>query len=285
MTWFYFALGTAVCWSVGQVFVKRGFANTPPLWNNIVNNLLALILWPPVVLWLSGFSINVPSPSIFSVIFISSCFYHTFFYAISKGRLSLTGTVIAGYPVATIVLSFVFLNERLALLQYIGILFILSGGVTVALPERVERENGKDLSWIWWGMAGAVLLGTGDFLTKVSVNHIGSYSHIFFLSIVSVIVSGLNFLIDSKNRSTPRFFKVSFRPTFIGILLHLFGGMLFLLAFDYGGASLIVTVSSVYPAFVVLLAIRFLGEKISRRQAMGIAVTVLGLLFVGLGTA
>jgi len=61
MIWFPLALSAALCWAVGAVLVKQGFATIPPLWNNIVNNVLALLIWIPVVLVLSKSHINLPS--------------------------------------------------------------------------------------------------------------------------------------------------------------------------------------------------------------------------------
>ena len=62
------------------------------------------------------------------------------------------------------------------------------------------------------------------------------------------------------------------------------GTLLFILAFDYGKVSLIAPVSSIYPAIIALLAVRFLGEKITIKQGTGIGVIVSGLVLIGLGT-
>ncbi len=284
MLWFPLAIGAAVFWSVGQILIKRGFETIPPLWNNILNDLLSLFIYVPAALLLGRFSIARPPLIVFVYLFLSSMLYHVFFYSISKGQISLTGTVVAGYPVVTIVLSYFFLNERLTLFQYAGIALILSGCVTVALPENQPHYKNRNYSWILWGMAGAVTIGTGDFITKLSINIVGAYTYIFFLALVSSGVSGLNFLLDRNNRKTPVFFHQSFLGTFVGIIIHLTGAVMFLTAFNYGKVSLIVSVSSVYPALVVLMAVKFLGEKINAKQRSGIATAIIGLILIGLGT-
>lgn len=283
MRWFLLALGASLCFAVSQIFVKKGFKNIPPLWNNIINNLLTFFFWMPPVLLFSGFKIMIPSPLIFSAIFIASSFYQSFYYVISKGQISLTGTVVAGCPAITIILSYLFLGERLTSFQYLGIALLLMGGIIVALPENKSLNEGKDRSWLLWGLSGAFLIGTGDFLTKFSINQIGSYSHIFFLSLIFNLISILNYTIDKNNRPIPKFFSKSFLNTFIGIAIHLLGALIFLLAFDYGKVSLITPVASIYPAFVVLLAMRFLKESITLKQGMGIFVILIGLILMGYG--
>jgi len=116
MTWFVFALTAAVSWAIGQVLIKKGLASVSPLWNNIFYNFFGLLLWVPAALVLSGLKINLPSFPILLLIFVIAACYMFVFYAFSKGEISLVGTLTAGYPVVTIVLSYLFLGERLSAL-------------------------------------------------------------------------------------------------------------------------------------------------------------------------
>lgn len=284
MIWFILTLSAALCWAVGQIFIKKGFEHIQPLWNNIFNNILSLFIYLIPALWISKFEINTPSFIVFIFIFTATLLYLGFFYSISRGQLSLTGTIVAGYPIITAILSYLFLNEHLTVLQYGGIALILTGGVFVALPDRTEHIKPKHSSWVLWGLLGALTIGTGDFFTKLSVNSIGSYSHMIFLALISNATSGLNYLLDKKNRKAPKIFHKSFGPTFTGLLIQLIGAFFFILAFDYGKVSLVTSVSSVYPAVMVLLAVKFLNEKITRLHIIGIGVAVCGLIIIGLGS-
>jgi len=289
MIWFPFSFGAAVFWAFGHVFLKKGFDHVVPLWNNILDKVISLVLWLPVVLILSDFHLTPPPPVVIGVIIAASGLYLFFFYAISKGQISLTGTIVSGYPLFTVLLSFFFLHEELTLLQYAGIALILIGDTVVALPDAggtdmyIERTRGEH-TWILWGFIGALALGIGDFLTKVSINRIGAYSHIFWMSLISNAVVGCNYLSDRRNRPMPPLLQRQALPTIIGIVVNLAGALLFLLAFDYGKVSLIAPVSSTYPALMALLAVKFLKEKISFRQGVGIAVAIVGLVLIGFGT-
>jgi transporter family protein len=292
MTWFPFAFGAAIFWAFGHVFLKKGFDHVAPLWNNILDKIISLFLWLPAILFLSGFNIEPPPLEIVLILVASSVLYLFFFYAISRGQISLTGTIVAGYPLFTVVLSYFFLDEKLGLLQYAGIALILTGDTIVALPERNNgndrktRRNGTphDYGWVLWGFIGALSLGVGDFLTKVSINRIGAYNHIFWLALVSNAAVVCNYLVDRRNRQAPPLLRKQALPTIIGVVINLAGALLFLLAFDYGKASLIAPVSSIYPVLMALLAVRFLKERISQRQATGIGIAIVGLILVGMGT-
>ncbi len=284
MTWLIFALAAAVSWAVGQVLIKRGLENVPPLWNNILYNFFGLLLWVPAALLLSGFRINLPTFPIFLTIFtVASCFM-VVFYAFSKGEISLVGTLTAGYPVVTVVLSYLFLGERLSAIQFFGIPLVLMGGVAIALPEWGLRKA-KNLSWVKWGLLAASLVGLGNFLTKVSVNQIGSYSHIFFIALMYQFLSGANYLLDKRARPLPKFSGKTLLPTLLGNAVYVLGALFISLAFGLGKASLVTTVSSTNAALMVVLATVFLKERLTLRQACGIGGAILGVVLIGLGSA
>jgi uncharacterized membrane protein len=282
MTWFVLTLSASLLWAVGQVLVKKGFEHIPPLWNNIFGNFLMLLFNIITALLLSGFSLRIPSLMTTIVIITAASFYHTYYYAISKGDVSLTGTVVAGYPLFTITLSQVFLHERLSPFQFLGVGLVIAGDIFVALPERAKAEAIKNLGWVVWGLVCCTLIGVGDFLTKLSINQIGSYSYIFFLAVVSNPIGAFNYLIDKKGRHFPDLKRGKALPTFFGLIIITIGTILFIIAFDHGKVSLIAPVSSIYPAITAVLAVQFLGEKITTKQKLGIVIIVIGLVLVGL---
>lgn len=285
MVWFGFAFCAAVFWALGQILIKKGFSHLSPLWSNIVSNVLSLFIWIPFVLFNTKFLIKLPPLKNIGIILGASSLYHLFYYSISKGKISLTGTLVAGYPIFTIALSHLFLGERLNPLQYLGITLILIGDFTFAIPEKpgkLKNEKGN-LSWILWGLVGACTIGSGDFITKLSINQIGVYRHMLTLSLFSNAVSSINYLLDKKNRDMPKILSRRSLPSFAGIIITLIGSIFFLLAMENGAASLIVSISSIYPGFVALLAVRFLGERVSIKQVTGIITAVFGLILIGLG--
>ncbi len=284
MLWFALALSAALFWSAGSILVKKGFAYLNPLWNNIINSLLSLLVFVPAALLLTRFRIPAPDWGTLAAVLAAALLYQAFYYSLSQGQLSLTATVISAYPLFTIFWSHLFLHERLAAGQYAGAALVLAGGAVVALPQRPGSAARPGRGWVLWGIAGALCLGTGDFLSKFSVTRVGPYANLLFLALAYNLASGLNWLLDRPKRRPPALWSRSFLPSFLGILVHLIGALLFLIAFGFGPASLVSTVSSIYPALLAVLAVRFLGEKIDWKQGLGIGVTVAGLVLIGLAS-
>jgi len=56
----------------------------------------------------------------------------------------------------------------------------------------------------------------------------------------------------------------------------------FYLALDRGKASSVVPMANVYPAIAAILAVAFLGERLTALQVVGIALAVGGVMLIGL---
>lgn len=60
------------------------------------------------------------------------------------------------------------------------------------------------------------------------------------------------------------------------------GGIAFFLALGHGRASIVVPLSSLYPAITILLSLIFLGESPSLTQGIGIALALIASILLGL---
>jgi drug/metabolite transporter (DMT)-like permease len=60
------------------------------------------------------------------------------------------------------------------------------------------------------------------------------------------------------------------------------GNILFLSATGRGQLAVVAVISSLYPAFTVLLARAVLGERMDRIQQLGLAVAALAVILIGI---
>lgn len=279
-TWFLLAILATLFFGIGEVFIKKGFEYITPLWSNILYNTL-ILLRIPLILFLSGFSLKIPTLSIFLIIFISGACYKLHAYAVSKGNVSLVSPLVATYPIVTVILSLIFLNERLYIWQFIGIMLVVASSFTLSLPAKQTFFQITKYSWIYWGIGAALLEGFADFLSKLSINQVGSYSYLFFMTLLLQPVSIANFLVDKGGRKLKRMPLKNFFFPIAGNLAFVVASIFFFLAFDYGKVSLISPIASAYPAVTLLLAILLLKEKVSLRQVTAIGGVILGISLIG----
>jgi len=71
---------------------------------------------------------------------------------------------------------------------------------------------------------------------------------------------------------------------FGGITLYALGTIMFIPALKGGDLSILYPFVSVTYVWVALLSVRFLGEKMNKFKWIGIALIILGVSFIGIGS-
>lgn len=275
--WLAYTLAAAGLWGVGQVLTKRGLIQITPLWNNLIAYGWVIITMIP---WAVNGGVSWERlPAIFPWTLLTATAYSIYFYVVSRGEIALTGTINSMYPLATVILAKLFLGETTSGLHNLGIVATLAGAVLIAWPKDVKV---KLESWVWWGTAGAIMAGSGDFLTKLIIGRSDVYTFTLSHELAFIPVMAALVLVDKKGRSVPRLALRSWWPTLAGVGMMQIGVLSFFIALSLGKASLVAPVSSIYQAITVVLAMLWLKEKVSRRQLVGIALAIGGVLLLAL---
>jgi drug/metabolite transporter (DMT)-like permease len=199
-----------------------------------------------------------------------SCIGNVFYYdALSRGgKAAMLVPLTAMYPLVTILLAMLLLQERLNRIQL--------GGVLVSLAAiylfNVQHEESFLSAALVYSFAPIVLWGAAGFLQKLSTNHIsGELSTLCFLG--AFIPFGVLFLLKEPLPAeiTPTTWLLVIAQGFFLAL----GNYAVLVAFaSEGKASIIAPLSALYPVVSVPIAIFFLGEKIGSREALGVLLAL-----------
>ena len=72
---------------------------------------------------------------------------------------------------------------------------------------------------------------------------------------------------------------------FIGIILYGLGTVLFIPALKGGDLSVLYPFVALVYIWVSLLSVKFLGEKMNRFKWIGVALIIIGVIFIGLGSS
>jgi len=132
--WYLYAVTTVVVWGIWGVFSKLASAHARPR-QMLLFQSVGVIAFALVVLVIEKFKIE-PTAAGFSWSFAAGFFtfigFLTFFAALEQGKASTVVTMSALYPVVTILLSIVFLQEKLTLRQSAGIVLALVASVLLA---------------------------------------------------------------------------------------------------------------------------------------------------------
>jgi len=125
---------TVMLWGVWGVFSKLASPHAKPR-QALLFQAVGAIAFAVVVLVLERFKVTATLPGFgwsFGAGFFTFMGFLAFFAALEQGKASTVVTLSALYPVVTILLSILFLRERLTLRQMAGIALALVASVLLA---------------------------------------------------------------------------------------------------------------------------------------------------------
>lgn len=281
MDWFYLALLTALLWGIGQLFIKISSTTISPLWNILIQAALALILYVPFAL-LNGATFSI-SPLLMLYILIGATFYNLFYYAIEKGTLIITGSILAMYPLVTVVLSTAFLHESLTALK-IGAIMLIFFGIAAMMYRKTKRKEKVSDKVLLAAIGGSIGIGTADFLAKVVIDQNSYENYTLFLPLAYFLSGFVFWIIDKKGRSIKTSFHTG-RLTLavLGVGMLVAGLLSFNAALSTGEVSSVSMVSSIYIGISAVLAFIFLKERVSLIQLLGLLSMFLGAVLISSG--
>lgn len=196
-----------------------------------------------------------------------------YYHALNVGGKAATVIPLTGlYPLVTVILALLFLNEKLNGVQIIGVVLSL---LAIYLFNAQGNEN-FITSGLVYALVPIALWGVAGLLQKISTNHLsGEASTLWFLTaFVPVAVVIL--------LTQPWPAQISTKTWWLVIALGLFfsvGNYGILAAFaSEGKASIITPLSGLYPVVSVPIAIFFLSEKVGVRELTGIGAALVSVI-------
>jgi drug/metabolite transporter (DMT)-like permease len=264
------ALASSVVWGtadfLGGIYTRR-LTLAPVL---VVSQLAGLVLLGVATgltgqLETSAFAVGLVA-GVFGAVGIAA-----FYRALATGTISIVSPVSACGAIVPVGLALA-QGERPGALALAGCAIALAGAVLASVHELTGAPAARS-SVI---LAGTAALGIGGFLYfiahAVRGGHtlpalFGSRSASLALLLLGVLAT------RSSVRMPPR--RI---PAVAGIgLLDVAANALFAAAATRGYLSIVSVLGSEYPVVTVILAQRVLGERVSRPQAAGIALALIGV--------
>jgi len=200
--------------------------------------------------------------------------------AIGASRMAVAQTL---YSPFVIVLSAIFLRERLHGLQWLGAACVL-GGIVLVTWTRDAAMSAVDARRLRSGAAigvfSVLLMAIGIVLAKPMLA-LHAFLWVVWLRVVAGVVGLLAVVAIRRNaaaliaeyravRHWPQIIAGSVAGTYLSMMLWLAG-------YKYTSASIAAVLNETAALFIVLLAVLFLHERVGRRQIVGIALAMLGV--------
>lgn len=279
-----FSIASALTWAFGVIIYKRLGETLPPLALNLRKNALVLVMLVPLIAGWHGLA-----PPALSALDIAICLLSgvigigladtLYFRALNRVGAARMGIVGNFYSPFVLVLSFVFLGERLSALQGVGFLLVSTGVLVIGTPRGV---SGIDHQAMRRGIALGVLAVLLMAIAIVMVKRVLERHDVLWVSAVRMAggVAGMLMLLPfvaapaARTRLDRRGWTLLVGAAFIGQLVAM---LLWLAGYKYTSASIAAILNESASIFIVLLAWLLLREPLTRRKLVGVGFTLSGV--------
>jgi len=282
-----FALSSALGWAWAVILLRRSGETLPPFELNLFKNCLGFALMIPTILVVNGLAFPAYSATDLFFVFTSGllgiALADTWYLrALNLMGASRTGIVASLFSPFVILLSTVFLGERMVSWQWLGFLLVISGVLLVTWRVHRSEVDAHDLKkGAVYGVGAMFLMAVGivmvkeiletrPFLWTVELRLTGGIA-----GMLVVMMFGGRWRRAKQSFSEPQpwgtIIWASFLAAYVALLLWLAGYKLI-------DASVASALNETNGAFIVLLAWLMLGEKISHRKLAGISLTLAGVI-------
>ncbi len=178
-------------------------------------------------------------------------------YNLKKEEVSQVIPVVYTYPIFVAIMAMPLLGESLSQLQWLAIIMVVAGAVMVSVKQSPSGLNNWHAKLLVVLLCSSLLFAVADILSKYALAYVSAWN-LFWLSaflmcglfiIMSISPGSIRQLIDMKQRNSTMCL-LAFNETLAPI-----GMVLLFLALGKGPVSLVSTISSSRPMFVLLFAI------------------------------
>lgn len=279
-----FALISFVGWGTGtllEAVVIRKLNTYSFIICSYILSLFILSFYAPFVLGeLKNLTFNLLMLTLlisFIALFLGTLFY---FEALRIGNRVLVGTIAAAYPLVAVVLSVVFLGDRVSLQQTIAIIITFAGLFLSAIDLRMLKSkflfNKASLLALMpmftWGIYLAFI--------KIPIREIGwfwpNYIYFLFFPIIFLFLK-----LKKLKLEIPRAKNILILVIFSTILVRI-AELSYNFAISKGLVTIVAPIAGSYPALFVILAFLFFKDPITKQQIIGIITTLIGIVLLSI---
>lgn len=267
--------------ALAQGALKKSYKEFEPSIAFFFDMLFGLLLWIPLSLYFGIHIGNLSTVLIYAILsaILSEALY---FFALSKGQLSITAILLGSYPIYTIIFSYFINHERLNSIEMVFVFITIAGTLLTYLPSKLSFEELKKSGALFWPIIAAVGVGLSDSLSKNIINKTNDYSFLFMLSLVQIPVAFTYLRIEkqsfSKNIKRTFHELKNYKQAIFGSFFNVVGTGLLWVSFTKTLASIASPITATSGAVVVLLAIIFLEESLTFKSLIGLILVFLGIM-------
>lgn len=195
-----------------------------------------------------------------------------YFKALDTGDVSKVTPIDKTSIVLTLILSMIFLHEKITIIKIISITLILIGTL---LTVNKKTTNEKDNKWILYSVLTAIFTSTTTIISKIGLNNIDSVLATFIRTAIVFIILMFIVIFKKKYVYLKDISKKSMKYVIYSGITNTLSWLFYFASLKAGETSIVFTIEKLSIVVTILLSVIFLKEKLNRKQIIGIIIIVI----------
>ena len=203
-----------------------------------------------------------------------------YFKALQLGDVNKVVPIDKSSTILTMILAFIFLNEKITINMVIGMIGIAIGTYLMIQKKEKAEKIVKRKAWLIYALLSALFASLTSILGKVAIENVESNLGTAIRTIVVLVMAWIIVFATKKQRDIK---KIDKRSLIFLILSGVATGASWLCyykALQDGLASIVVPIDKLSILVTVLFAYIFLKEKLSKKSLLGLILIVVGTLLL-----
>ncbi len=286
-----FAFLAAISWGLNAHFIKLGMRSDNAYHALFIRAAFSVpILLAIVWIWKGwdGFAIYLETPTVYYIVASATLVIIgdvLLLYALSKYTINIVVPITSVYPLFTTIILIITGTETIGTGIIVGTLIIVSGIILVTSGDLSGTFSPKV---ILLGLGSALSWGSSVVLLRVITNLPGTDA--FGITGVRMLLIGIvgltiHYMSPDLKRSraektTEQRKKSTFYMMLSGVIGWVVGASLFTYSIQLIGAAIPTPISATNPVIASLIGLKLGLETLSRKQFIGIVLSVIGVIIV-----
>ena len=282
--WVMFAFASAFFGGVTSVLAKCGIKKTDSSVATAIRTIVVLIFsWVMVLIAGSADSIADVEKRTWVFLILSGmatgASWLCYFKALQLGDINKVVPIDKSSTVLTIVLAFIFLNEKITAFKVIGVILIAVGTyMMIQKKENTVSDSAKSKAWFIYACLSAIFASLTSILGKVGIAGLESNLGTAVRTSVVLVMSWVVVFVTKKQAAVR---NISRKELFFICLSGLATGaswICYYKALQDGMASVVVPVDKLSILVTILFSYIVFHEKLSKKAVAGLCIIVAGTL-------
>lgn len=204
----------------------------------------------------------------------------SYYQALNLGNPGLVGTIASSFPAVVVLLSVIFLGERVSIQQMIAIGVIFIGIFLSSFDIRLIRKKTLINKGLLFALLAMLSWGIVYTFIKIPVSKIGwfwpNYISFFIFPLIYFYMRFRKIKLERPTKNSVIFVLI------ISTILVRVAELTYSLGISKGLVTVVAPIAGANPTLFVILAFLFFKDKITRQQVAGIITTLIGIVLLSI---